>query len=116
MTEAQSQHRFRVAFAFGLVYLFWGSTYLGIRFAVERLPPILMAGLRFSIAGSLLLAFCAATGRRVMVGWESIARLAFIGFLLLGVSNAILAWAELYGWRTSQVRFRGGICTWTSAE
>lgn len=89
-------HRFRVILAFALVYVFWGSTYLGIRFAVERLPPILMAGLRFSIAGSLLLVFCAATGRRVMVGWAPIARLAFVGFLLLGVANAILAWAELY--------------------
>lgn len=36
------------------VYLIWGSTYLAIRFAVETLPPLLMAGMRFLIAGSLL--------------------------------------------------------------
>jgi hypothetical protein len=35
--------RFQVILAFALVYVFWGSTYLGIRIAVERVPPILMA-------------------------------------------------------------------------
>ena len=76
--------------------MFWGSTYLGIRVAVEHVPPILMAGIRFSISGSLLLAFCAATGRQVVVGRERFLKLAVVGFLLLGVSNAVLAWAELY--------------------
>jgi drug/metabolite transporter (DMT)-like permease len=55
-----------------------------------------MAGTRFSISGSLLLLYCAATGRRVVLGWERWWRLAFLGFLMLGVSNAILAWAEIY--------------------
>ena len=36
------------------VYIVWGSTYLAIRFAVETIPPFLMAGVRFLIAGSLL--------------------------------------------------------------
>jgi drug/metabolite transporter (DMT)-like permease len=63
---------------------------------VERLPPILLAGVRFTVAGSVLLVFCAATGRSIRVGAQRLARLAFIGFLLLGVSNAVLAWAELY--------------------
>jgi drug/metabolite transporter (DMT)-like permease len=78
------------------VYVFWGSTYLGIRVAVEHVPPILLAGVRFSISGSLLLAFCAATGRQVRLGRERLLKLALLGFLLLGVSNAMLAWAELY--------------------
>ena len=91
-----TSRRFRVAFAFGLVYIFWGSTYLGIRIAVERIPPILMAGLRFSIAGSVLLAVSAASGRRVGVGRHELIRLAWIGFLLLSFSNAVLAWAELH--------------------
>ena len=78
------------------VYVVWGSTYLGIRVAVEHVPPILMAGIRFSVAGSLMLAFCAATGRSVSVGRERLLKLALIGFLLLAVSNAVLAWAELF--------------------
>jgi drug/metabolite transporter (DMT)-like permease len=43
-----------VLLAFALVYLIWGSTYLAIRFAIETLPPLLMAGVRFLIAGALL--------------------------------------------------------------
>ena len=38
MTDAQRQHRFSVILAFGLVYFFWGSTYLGISIAVEHDP------------------------------------------------------------------------------
>ena len=40
--------------AFAAVYIIWGSTYLAIRFAIETLPPFLMAGTRFLIAGVLL--------------------------------------------------------------
>ena len=45
----------RLFLAFAAVYLVWGSTYLAIRFAVETLPPLLMAGARFVIAGAILL-------------------------------------------------------------
>ena len=41
--------------AFAAVYIFWGSTYLAIKYAIETLPPFLMAGLRFIISGSILL-------------------------------------------------------------
>jgi drug/metabolite transporter (DMT)-like permease len=75
--------------------VFWGSTYLGIRIAVERVPPILMAGVRFSIAGALMLLFCRLSGRATRLTFDQFWRLAFIGILLLGISNAVLAWAEL---------------------
>jgi hypothetical protein len=42
MTESQRRQRFAVILAFGLVYFFWGSTYLGIDIAVEKIPPALM--------------------------------------------------------------------------
>src|SRR5687767_15853926 len=41
--------------AFFAVYVFWGSTYLAIKYAIETLPPFLMAGSRFAFAGSILL-------------------------------------------------------------
>jgi drug/metabolite transporter (DMT)-like permease len=63
---------------------------------VEHVPPVLMAGIRFSISGPLLLAFCLLSGRTVAVGRDRLLKLALIGFLLLGVSNAMLAWSELY--------------------
>jgi len=85
-----------VVLAFALVYVFWGSTYLGIRVAVERIPPILMAGTRFFIAGTLMLACCALIGRRVAVTREQFWKLALVGLMLLSISNAVLAWAELY--------------------
>jgi drug/metabolite transporter (DMT)-like permease len=45
-----------VVAAFAAVYLIWGSTYLGIRFAVETIPPFLMMGSRFALAGAVLMA------------------------------------------------------------
>jgi drug/metabolite transporter (DMT)-like permease len=94
--EALITRRFHVIIAFALVYFFWGSTYLGIRLAVERVPPILLAGVRFVIAGGLMLVFCRLTGRPTRLTRDQFVKLAFLGFILLGVSNAVLAWAELY--------------------
>ena len=96
MTASERQFRFRVALAFGLVYVFWGSTYLGIRIAVEHIDPELMTGIRFPVAGVIMLAACALTGRRVAISGREFVRQGIIGVLLLSVSNVTLAWAELY--------------------
>ena len=40
--------------AFAAVYIFWGSTYLAIKYAIETMPPFLMAGSRFIFAGLIL--------------------------------------------------------------
>jgi drug/metabolite transporter (DMT)-like permease len=84
-----------VILAFGLVYLFWGSTYLGIDIAVQTIPPALMCGLRFSVAGSVMLAVCAATGRRILYSPKQIALAAVVGLLLLMGGNLTLSYAEL---------------------
>ena len=84
-----------VILAFGLVYLFWGSTYLGIDIAVQTIPPALMCGVRFSIAGVVMLAVCAATGRRIWYSARQIALAAVVGLLLLMGGNLTLSWAEL---------------------
>jgi drug/metabolite transporter (DMT)-like permease len=81
--------------AFTTIYLVWGSTYLGIRVAVETLPPFLMAGARFIVAGSVLVGWLAATR-----GFRASARQwrdnAIVGtFLLLG-GNGLVCWAEQY--------------------
>ena len=55
-----------------------------------------MAGVRFSAAGVLMLAYCAATGRRMRVTADQFRKLAVVGILLLSIANAVLAWAELY--------------------
>jgi drug/metabolite transporter (DMT)-like permease len=94
MTQIQSPSRFAVILAFGLVYLFWGSTYLAIDIAVQTIPPALMCGLRFSIAGVVMLAVCAAMRRRVWYSAKQIALSAVVGILLLMGGNLTLAWAE----------------------
>jgi drug/metabolite transporter (DMT)-like permease len=91
---AQSPQRWKVILAFGLVYVFWGSTYLGIRIGVEHIPPLLMAGTRFLIAGPLMLLFCAMRGKKVAVNWGQALRLAGLGILMLSGANTILSWAE----------------------
>jgi drug/metabolite transporter (DMT)-like permease len=95
MTKTQNPSRFAVIFAFGLVYLFWGSTYLAIDIAVQSIPPALMCGLRFSIAGVVMLAVCAAMGRRIRYSARQIALASVVGILLLLGGNLTLSWAEL---------------------
>ncbi|HYL96737.1 MAG TPA: EamA family transporter, partial [Terriglobales bacterium] len=82
MTQAERQKRFTLLLAFGLVYVFWGSTYLAIDIAVMHIPPALTCATRFLIAGPLMLAYCAASGHRVRVSRASLARFAIVGVLL----------------------------------
>jgi len=96
MTASERQFRFRVALAFALVYVFWGSTYLGIRIAIEHLGPELMTGIRFPVAGAILLAACALTGRRVSITARDFLHQGIVGILLLSVTNVTLTWAEQY--------------------
>ncbi len=95
MTQEQSPSRFAVMFAFGLVYVFWGSTYLGIDIAVQSIPPALMCGIRFSIAGVVMLVVCLLTGRRIWYSAGQIAAASVVGILLLMGGNLTLSWAEL---------------------
>ena len=96
MTTAQRQHRLAVFFALGLVYLFWGSTYLGISIAVEHIPPALMCGARFLIAGILMLGYCVATGRYIRYTPRQLGQIAVVGILLLMGGNLTLSYAEQY--------------------
>lgn len=95
MHNTQHPSRWKVILAFGLVYLFWGSTYLGIDIAVQSIPPALMCGIRFSIAGTVMLAVCALTGRKVLYSPRQIFLAAVVGLLLLMGGNLTLSYAEL---------------------
>ena len=96
MPPAQPQSRFRIWLAFALVYVFWGSTYLGIGIAVEHIPPALMCAVRFLISGPLMLLYCALSGRQVRFSGDQLAKQAAVGILLLVGGNMTLAWAEKY--------------------
>jgi drug/metabolite transporter (DMT)-like permease len=92
-TTQKPPSRTALLLAFAAIYLIWGSTYLGIRVAVETMPPFLMAGARFLIAGGLLFTFLKLRG----AAWPTAAQWrvnAVIGtFLLLG-GNGLVVWAE----------------------
>ena len=76
------------------VCLFWGTTYLGIRIAVESFPPAILVAARFLLSGSILIAIALARGARLPRGRE-LWQTGLLGFLILGMGNGSLAWAEL---------------------
>lgn len=92
--SAGNEHRWSVVLAFGLVYVFWGSTYLGIAIAVEHIPPALMCATRFLIAGTLMLAYCALRGRPIVYSARRLRQMAVVGTLLLMGGNLTLSYAE----------------------
>jgi drug/metabolite transporter (DMT)-like permease len=82
-----------VVTAFAAVYLLWGSTYLGIRFAVETMPPFLMGGARFLLAG-LILFICMRMRGVPTPGWAHWRNAILTSTLMLGVGNGAVNWAE----------------------
>ncbi len=96
MSSEQRRQRFLTILCFGLVYVFWGSTYLGIGIAVEQIPPALMCATRFLIAGILLLLYCRLRGQRISYDARRMVQLAVIGVLLLMGGNLTLSYAEQY--------------------
>jgi drug/metabolite transporter (DMT)-like permease len=86
--------RFTIILCFALVYLFWGSTYLGIDIAVEHIPPALMCGTRFTIAGVFMLVYCGLRGKKILYTPRQLWQMASVGVLLLMGGNLTLAYAE----------------------
>jgi drug/metabolite transporter (DMT)-like permease len=85
--------RWQLVLAFASVYLIWGSTYLAIKFAIETIPPFLMAGVRFLISGLILYGWARMKGaaRPTKIHWKSA---AVVGVLLLLGGNGGVVWAE----------------------
>ncbi|WP_379158860.1 EamA family transporter [Paenibacillus sp. sgz5001063] len=75
------------------VYLFWGGTYVGMKIAIETMPPFLMAGVRFCAAGIVLYIVARLSGAKRPAGreWRSS---AMVGALLLLGGNGLVAWSE----------------------
>jgi drug/metabolite transporter (DMT)-like permease len=81
--------RLAVIAAFAALYIIWGSTYLGIRFAIETIPPFLMAGTRYFVAGLILYAIARFGGARA-TGWREWKTALIIGAcLLLGGNGGV---------------------------
>jgi len=75
------------------VCLFWGTTYLAIRMALESFAPLILVSVRHIVSGAILLGFARARGLHVPRGRE-LATACFSGLLVLGVGNGALVYAE----------------------
>jgi drug/metabolite transporter (DMT)-like permease len=82
--------------AYAIVCVVWGSTYLFIKLGVEVMPPYLLGGVRFSIAGPVLVAACLVTGRVLPRDLAAFARVSVVGVLLLVVGNGFLNFSEIH--------------------
>jgi len=91
--EIARRNRLQLIAAFAAVYLVWGSTYLAIAFAIRSIPPLLMAGGRFVVAGLLMYGWARWRGaerpRAAQWGWAFV-----LGALFFLVGNGAVVWVE----------------------
>src|SRR5690606_32931609 len=84
-----------ILLAYLVVYIVWGSTFFFIEKALRSFPPFVLGSIRFVIAGTLLMGYCALKGYHLF-SRRDIRQAIFIGFLLLFVDMASIIWAEQY--------------------
>ncbi len=86
---------FKIILAFATIYFVWGTTYLAIRLAIETIPPFLMAGIRFSVAGLLLFSWCYFNTEKkpTMSDWG---KASVPGILMFVGGNGSLTWSEQF--------------------
>ena len=95
----QRPSRALIIAAFAAVYLIWGSTYLGIKYAIQTLPPFLMAGTRFLVAGTALCVWArirdkGADGKIEALSLRSWRAILIVGGMLFLAGNGGVTWAE----------------------
>jgi drug/metabolite transporter (DMT)-like permease len=84
----------KVVLAFAAIYFVWGSTYLAIRYCIETIPPFLLVGVRFGLAGAILYGASRLSGspKPSSTQWVSC---SIIGAMLLAAGNGLVVWSEL---------------------
>jgi drug/metabolite transporter (DMT)-like permease len=92
LRPAARPSRMALFLAFFAIYVVWGSTYLAIRYAVESIPPLVVAGVRHSLAGLALLGWAYARGHRpTLKQWRAS---LVLGTLYFAMGHGSLHWAE----------------------
>jgi drug/metabolite transporter (DMT)-like permease len=86
---------FKAYLALAAVCFFWGTTYLGIRMALESLPPLLLVGLRYTISGTALL-LVAYFAKAHLPSGKELFYTALYGVIIIGIGNGCLAFAEVW--------------------
>lgn len=87
--------RTKIIAAFAAIYIIWGSTYLGIRFAIETIPPFLMGGVRFMIAGAVLYLYMRMRGEPRPTPIQ-LRNTAIIGGAFILCGNGTVVWTEQF--------------------
>ena len=87
--------RLLLIFAFFNIYIIWGSTYLAVAFGLKGFPPFVLVGLRYLVAGLILLAYAKLKGEK-LPSLKIISRHALSGILMLVGGTGMIAWAEQY--------------------
>ena len=95
LTNTQNAPALKVVLAFSAIYLIWGSTYLAIRYAVETIPPFFLGGLRFIIAGLIIIGINKFKGAQPTTkkDWKIA---IFTGILMFGGGNGAVMWSEQF--------------------
>ena len=85
--------------AYAIIYLVWGTTFLAIRIGVREVPPFLLAGIRFLVAGGVLFGWMIARGERspTLRQWASASLIAILIFALGAVRNSLPENAGAHG-------------------
>lgn len=92
----ENQNTTLIVLAFFAMYVIWGSTYLLNKIAVSELPPFMLAGIRFTIAGVLIFVIAKIMKINLSITKRQFRNCTFVGFLFLTFGNGVVVWALKY--------------------
>src|SRR3954470_16333944 len=91
--EKKNGRKWKTLLAFAIIYFVWGSTFYAIRVGVREVPPFLLAGIRFLVAGLVLYGWMMIRGERAPSPREWVSALV-LAFLIFVLDYGLLFWAE----------------------
>ncbi|MBM1107116.1 EamA family transporter [Aurantibacter crassamenti] len=94
--NTQKHNKLLIVLAFFSIYVIWGSTYLLNKIAVLELPPFMLAGFRFLVAGLLIFVICKFSGIPLKISFNQFKNTTIAGFLFLAYGNGTVVWALQY--------------------
>ncbi|MEJ5102569.1 EamA family transporter [Chryseobacterium sp. MYb328] len=92
---SNSKNKWLVPLAFTNIYVIWGITFLAISFGLKGFPPFILSGLRFLVAGILMIGYLLSKGEKAnsLINWK---KNAITGVLILTGGTGLVAWGEQY--------------------
>ncbi len=96
MTKSRPKDGILIILAFFSIYVIWGSTYLLNKMAVAELPPFMIAGIRFTVAGVIIFLIAKLMGINISINKAQLKNTIIAGFLFLTLGNGVAVWALKY--------------------